>query len=195
MILDIAHFNVLDTLIEKVEACGGKNVTIAGGAVRDSVLEKPIKDIDIFYEGSLVPETVKELFGEKIEEKSSKDIPPFPSSSDFVVGDFIDWNALDKAQNEWFEKYEGYSDTIDVSTYKGDAFNLNGMEVQLIGVEDAVAHVAAFPCYISRMMYTDGMLVIPKEAIQDISLQVLRFTEECNKKYKAKIEAKYEDYL
>ena len=36
--------------------------SVAGGAIRDMLLQKPISDIDVFYEGTLVTEELKESF-------------------------------------------------------------------------------------------------------------------------------------
>ena len=67
MQLDHFHFDTLDKIVAMVVACGGEHVTIAGGAVRDSVLEKDIKDIDVFFQGELNEEAVTQMFGAKKE--------------------------------------------------------------------------------------------------------------------------------
>lgn len=193
MFLDIEHFNKLDSIIAAVSAAGGMYVTVAGGAVRDSVLEKPIVDIDVFYQGVLDKEKVKAHFGEPVEAKCN---PPEPRSLDYNT-----WEEFEKAHEAWFAIFpkdeDGfpYDNTIEVSTYQGTTHEFNGMKIQLIAVEDIDKHIQSFPCYLSRMLYSEGMLVIPREAIQDASLKIVRFTDECSEKYKAKIEAKYEDYL
>lgn len=59
--LDIEYLNNLNTLISKVRVCskpvqllGEYNKTVvAGGAIRDMLFNKPVKDIDVFYEGEL----------------------------------------------------------------------------------------------------------------------------------------------
>lgn len=53
MNFNIEFFNKLATLCSLVEQAGGKNVWVAGGAVRDTLLDREVKDIDIFYEGEL----------------------------------------------------------------------------------------------------------------------------------------------
>ena len=194
MHLDIEHFVKLDAIVATVVSAGGLYVTVAGGAVRDSVLEKPIADIDVFYQGELDKEVVKEHFGEPAEAKYN---PPEPSAVDFNT-----WDLYVAAHDAWYAACEfkdedgiPYDNTFQVDNYKGDCFNFDGMKVQLICVEDVDKHIASFPCHLSRMLYSEGMLVIPKEAIQDASLKIVRFTEECSEKYKEKIEKKYENYM
>ena len=194
MMLDIGHFNKLDTIMAAVIAAGGQDVSIAGGAVRDSVLEKPIADIDVFYSGDLDEAFLKETFGEKETPKSN---PPRPNALDYNT-----WDSYVTACDKWeaectFKDEDGipYEGTFSVDNYKGDVFSLDGMKVQLIKVELVDDHISKFPCFLSRMTYSEGCLVIPKEAIQDVSLGIIRFTDDCPEKYKAKLEKKYEEYL
>jgi hypothetical protein len=54
-------------ILEKYQEILGKlgqfvDPIIAGGAIRDMLLEKPVKDIDIFYKGTLPDSVVKQLF-------------------------------------------------------------------------------------------------------------------------------------
>lgn len=191
MILDIVHFNKLDSIIHAVSSAGGINVTIAGGAVRDSVLEKPIADIDVFYQGTLDETIIESFFGKKDEIKQNT---PKPNPADFTG--MIEYIA---ALHKW-----GQSNTTDellydvsfkVNNYQGNTFNFEDMRIQMIGVECVNEHIKNFPCYISRMTYSNGCLSIPKEAIQDASLKIVRFTDDCNTQYQDKITEKYSDYL
>lgn len=194
MLLDIKHFNQLDSILAVVTAAGGVNATVAGGAVRDSVLEKPIADIDVFFEGELDKAVVEKAFG--MPEPAKKNPPP-PISLNYVhVDDYIaaytKWEESCPYKDEDGIPYEG---TFSIDNYKGDLFSFDGLKVQLIGVADVDEHIHTFPCYLSRMLYSEGCLVIPKEAIQDASLGIVRFTEGCSEKYQKKIEEKYSDYL
>lgn len=45
-----------------VKSCGASHVTIAGGFVRDFLAQKPIADVDVFYQGDLDEEKVKAYF-------------------------------------------------------------------------------------------------------------------------------------
>lgn len=62
MINDYQHLNLLQNICKKVKECGATSVHVAGGAVRDSLLNKPIKDIDVFYEGELEHYKVNKFF-------------------------------------------------------------------------------------------------------------------------------------
>ena len=53
--------------VEKYQEILGKleqfvEPVVAGGAIRDMLLDKPVKDIDIFYKGTLPDSVVKQLF-------------------------------------------------------------------------------------------------------------------------------------
>ena len=53
--------------VEKYQEILGKleqfvEPVVAGGAIRDMLLDKPVKDIDIFYKGKLPDSVVKQLF-------------------------------------------------------------------------------------------------------------------------------------
>lgn len=53
--------------VEKYQEILGKleqfvEPVVAGGAIRDMLLDKPVKDIDIFYKGNLPDSVVKQLF-------------------------------------------------------------------------------------------------------------------------------------
>lgn len=55
--IDFEYLEILGSLLSKVTFCGGMGTfipcTIAGGAIRDMLLQKPVSDIDVFYEGDL----------------------------------------------------------------------------------------------------------------------------------------------
>lgn len=49
MNIDNSYLAKLSTLLWKLRNCGIEDPLIAGGAIRDMLFEKPIKDIDVFY--------------------------------------------------------------------------------------------------------------------------------------------------
>ncbi len=51
--LDTTYLKFIHDVCLDVAACGGNEVVCAGGAIRDYLLDKPVKDIDIFYRGTL----------------------------------------------------------------------------------------------------------------------------------------------
>lgn len=68
--LDLEYLVNLITLIGKVRVCSKLNTytsyynktVVAGGAVRDMLFNKPVDDIDVFYEGELNEAMVKQYF-------------------------------------------------------------------------------------------------------------------------------------
>lgn len=68
--LDLVYLHNLTVLISRVRVCskfsqmfGEFNKTVvAGGAIRDMLLNKPISDIDVFYEGELDDSKLQQYF-------------------------------------------------------------------------------------------------------------------------------------
>ncbi len=52
MDIDLSYMKALTTVLIHLEESGCFG-TIAGGAIRDMLLQKPVSDIDVFYEGEL----------------------------------------------------------------------------------------------------------------------------------------------
>jgi len=53
MNIDTEYLVNLECLLTKLWAAGAKEAVVAGGAIRDMLFDKPIKDIDVFYTGEL----------------------------------------------------------------------------------------------------------------------------------------------
>jgi hypothetical protein len=64
--IDFVYLNLLGTLLSKVTFSGGMGnmvkCTVAGGAIRDMLLQKPVSDIDVFYEGELKESSLTSYF-------------------------------------------------------------------------------------------------------------------------------------
>jgi hypothetical protein len=64
--IDFEYLNTLGTLLSKVTFSGGMSrfikCTVAGGAIRDMLLQKPVNDIDVFYEGTLNEKSISSYF-------------------------------------------------------------------------------------------------------------------------------------
>ncbi len=68
--LDLAYLTSLITLIGKIRVCTKMSsfmspynkTVVAGGAVRDMLFNKPVDDIDVFYEGELKEDMLKQYF-------------------------------------------------------------------------------------------------------------------------------------
>ena len=66
MEIDASYLLNLDSLINKVKTCGGTMVCVAGGAIRDMLLQKEVADIDVFFEGTLDDAIVHKIWPEAI---------------------------------------------------------------------------------------------------------------------------------
>ena len=64
--IDFEYLDKLGTILSRITWSGGlgKCITcaVAGGAIRDMLLQKPIADIDVFYEGTLITKELKQKF-------------------------------------------------------------------------------------------------------------------------------------
>jgi Poly A polymerase head domain len=65
--IDFEYLDKLGSILNKVYFSTGKLQTfakcaIAGGAIRDMLLHKPVNDIDVFYEGELSEKSLKNFF-------------------------------------------------------------------------------------------------------------------------------------
>lgn len=76
--LDLEYLTNLNKLVSKVKICtklGGimspyGKVVVAGGAIRDMLFNKPISDIDVFYEGGFNEQLLKQYFPNSITSES-----------------------------------------------------------------------------------------------------------------------------
>ena len=68
--LDLEYINNLIALISKIRVSSKlktfmapyNKVVVAGGAIRDMLFNKPVSDIDVFYEGELKGDVLKQYF-------------------------------------------------------------------------------------------------------------------------------------
>lgn len=68
--LDLEYINNLIALISKIRVSSKlktfmahyNKVVVAGGAIRDMLFNKPVNDIDVFYEGELKEDMLKQYF-------------------------------------------------------------------------------------------------------------------------------------
>ncbi len=65
--IDFEYLDKLGSILSKVYFSTGKLQTyakcaIAGGAIRDMLLQKPVNDIDVFYEGELSDKSLNNFF-------------------------------------------------------------------------------------------------------------------------------------
>jgi len=52
--LDLEYLDTLSYILDRMEVSASTDSAIAGGAIRDMLLQKPVSDIDVFYTGVLI---------------------------------------------------------------------------------------------------------------------------------------------
>ena len=90
MIFDKEHLSNLEDILHFVKQAGATEAIVAGGAVRDMLLGKPIKDIDVFYTGEL--SNVEKYFTvETIEDDESYEGTEFSVTHRHVTYEYCDY--------------------------------------------------------------------------------------------------------
>lgn len=148
------------TLVSSADDC-----IVAGGAIRDMLLDKPISDVDIFYEGSLDLNKLLEFFT---------------------------WGSASHTATQ--EDYETEEDSWSL-TYGNMKCKFSGMKVQFINVQNVYEHIDTFGCNISKVWYhaTNG-LMLTQEFMDGVMFKTLDFEGCTREKYAEKIIAKYPEY-
>lgn len=165
--IDHIYLKQLDRVLADTTKCGASDVMIAGGAIRDMLLGKPITDIDVFYQGELDDNKIKQYF--KVKDKILKD-------------DAKEYNEYYKEENTW----QVYADSIHHEAVE--------YPVQLIVVKNddpLPNHIKTFGCNLSKVLY-NGHLSLSEWFLEDMWLEQLTFTEELRTgAYKTKLINKY----
>lgn len=176
MNIDFVLTSQFDFIIEKVTEAGAEAVIIAGGAVRDMVMNKPIADIDVFYVGELNHETLQKHF--KFHVNPNKD------KHDFYKEKKAFWKVSDILL-----KMEDCEYPIQLINVKRDKRKTYHPAMTLTD------HVTKFGCNLSMMLYNAGGLFVFREAMQDMFIEQLTFNKHCsNNSYIRKVYAKYPEF-
>lgn len=168
---DLQHLEMLDEILQKLSLCGVSimNMEIAGGAVRDMLLDRPIKDIDVFFEGKFDEELIKKHF--TVGEESILDPDVYTTLDD------------DSGEQTWRVDFKRLS-------YEGCSY-----PIQLIKTKDLDSHIdKTFGCNLSKVAYGTGGLFLSNAFLADAYLKVLTFNPTASTMYKERIVAKYPDY-
>lgn len=161
---------------EAVAACGATAVMVAGGCVRDMLLDKPIKDIDLFYEGELNQDLIKQRFAIQPKKKN-------PWLNTEAIAGLLDDLAPYPDNENWNIKYNHV-------TFAGC-----DLPIQLIQVKDVSTHLDTFGANISKVAYFgDGTMYLSPGFIEDIMTQTLHIDPNCGEKYQDKIIAKFPEF-
>lgn len=166
MNVDYALIKNIQKLLSEVRASGADDCLVAGGAVRDMLLDKPIKDIDVFYTGELGDlESVDTPVEEEQKEKEKEKVP-YPID--------VGWEVTGNIKRPYLE------------------YPVQLIKVTLGTIEEHVADT--FGVGLSKVMIDQGGLIMLNDFLQDSFLEDLTFQFGCSKEYMEKIQAKYPNY-
>lgn len=171
-------------ICELVGDCGATHAMIAGGAIRDMLLHKPIKDIDVFYEGILDLGMVEKVFK----------LPPKPTGIPFFDPFAKTIVNVPQPQDEF--PLEFYPENSDWKVTNSRVY-MEGCPypIQLILVKDVSTHLRTFGASISKVaMFADGGMFLDEGFIRDVNTKTLHIDPNCAEKYQQKILAKFEEY-
>jgi hypothetical protein len=173
MTVDHILLNQFDTIIDHILSCGAHDVMIAGGAVRDMLLKRPIKDIDVFYTGKLDDNKVNKIF-----KAASK--PPKPTDPDEL--------------EDYYEKQESWEVYGTEWTLEGFDYPIQFVHVKKEPKGGLTAHIHTFGCNISKVLYNNHLSMSDK-FLNDVWLEQLTFTEELQRgAYKKRMIDKFPTY-
>ena len=170
MNFDTEYLAKLDHLLNILTFTGIKNPLVAGGAIRDMLFDKPIKDIDVFY---------------------SKYIWATAHEAPLKYGTFITNVECHT------EKYEGSKFQL---THSFDFSSFPGTRVQLIKTElPPQQHVENFPIDICCVSYgsingESNQLHIPNFVMECYNNKKVYCSSDVNEEYLNRIQQKYPEY-
>lgn len=157
-------FQTYEKIMAAVLEAGATEVMVAGGAVRDALLGKPIKDIDVFYSG--------DLFWHKLNKNFKTNYKP--------PKDEFGFTEAYEENDEWQVTHQSL-----LSEY-------SDKPVQFIRCKDFATHLNTFGAGLCKVaLLADGTLWITPEFIRDCSEGILHFNPNCGEKFKDKMCDKY----
>lgn len=145
--LESPFFAHLDDIISKAEQCFD-NVMIAGGAIRDTLLGKKVKDIDIYIEANDYGEQDYLKFGKLVGRSSISVNEAFYGGDGNTMSEIVDYDA-------------------------DNSFPLLQSPIQLIIVKDLAEHFDTFTIGLSKVKYTADGLTMSKEFMHDVKYKQL----------------------
>lgn len=171
-LIELAQTICKDTL-----AAGATKVMVAGGFVRDMLLDKPIKDIDVFYEGTIVNPYKKEVCLPK--QKIDK-------TYDFSE-DLFNQIVAELTENHIY-KNSGWNVTIQETHKDGVDY-----PIQFIQCKEFDTHIDTFGCSLSKVFIDLNGLHLTNSFLTSVGLQIIKF-DDINSRYAKRIKHKYPEY-
>lgn len=179
-------FNMYASILSLVKDCGAHRSIVAGGAIRDIIHDKPIKDIDIFYTGELDKELVKKKFPLSFKEPADE----LEGLLGGNVNDFPYANA-EQGWNVTFPclELEGCEYPIQLIKVEGETFNDLALHVNTFGCQ-----ISKLYAYLSKEVESGLMVCAAPEYWKGINENQLIFSKGCAENYKLKIMQKFNDW-
>lgn len=185
---DLFHIQLLQEIVEQCHKLGATKCMVAGGAIRDMLLEKPINDIDVFYEGTLADplqvfhEPKEETFYKNAKRKKfvswGEPVDPVPSESLFEGDPPVEFYP----DSDW-------KVTKQKVFYKDCKF-----PIQLIQCKNFDTHLETFGAALSRVYVDRNGVHLTNDFLRAVELKMCLFEEECSMGYMMKIIKKFPEY-
>lgn len=147
------------------------NPTIAGGAIRDTLLKRPIKDIDLFVTSDVTEASLKQLVA-------------------MVNG--RDLHSVDES-----DKGLDYTGSFEIYSFKYDTTFKADVEVQVILVADVDEHIEdTFSIGLSKVSYSNAGLYMSRDFLKDAKDSTITvLTTSTKPEYVARITQKYSSFV
>jgi hypothetical protein len=116
--VDSQFFDTLDNLLDIAVSVFGNNVMIAGGAVRDALLNKPVKDIDIFIQSKSVDQDLLEKFQKLTNSSYTKEANTYGYSNTISVVDVVDGTCGKPVQLVFVASLQKHFDSFSINLSK-----------------------------------------------------------------------------
>lgn len=162
---------------------------VAGGALRDTLLDKPITDVDLF---TWMPDNEFEVI------LHNKRCYVWYDTSGLTFA-YPNKNAMGRdflfeLQDNWEEEYE--ADFLPFVSKDVPGVNLVVCKEYPYKPDWMHKRMALFPCNISKVMkhLHTGELVVDEEFIRGVNSRTVVFNDRATEKYKKKISDKYSDW-
>lgn len=168
MINNYEFFNDCVYIMSALKKFGVDKICVAGGCIRDTLLGKPVKDIDVFCSGELM----------------------LDDSSDLAKHFGIKWNT-----EEDFVEGKDYEDSKITVMNKCLLFEDIPYPVQIILCDNIMETVNKFPCGLSKAVLDDeGGLSLWPDFLQSEYFKIISYSVETPAKYKMKLQKKYPEF-
>lgn len=175
MINNYEFFNDCVYIMSALKKFGAKDIVVAGGAIRDTLLGKPVKDIDVFYTGAIELDDESDLakhYGMK-----------WKNSTEF-----------DEIDSTMYEE-EGITVTNTNLLFQDIPYPVQLIEVNGNSIQDIVNHIVAFPCGLSKaILHEEGTLSLANDFLQNEFFKIVAYEPGTSPKYKNKLVQKYPEF-